>query len=530
MLDILIKDITIIDGTGEPRYQGNIGILEGKIILPSKIVEARMVIEGSGYMIAPGFIDAHSHGDLILGDECAKLCKTSQGVTTEIGGQCGLSAAPISEQYLNLAQAQLSVGALSFPKEMKSWTSYKNYIEYEKSVDKTTNIVNYVGHSTLRIAVMGFDNREPTFDEMEQMKNLLREAMEEGAIGLSTGLIYTPCCYATSEEIVELVKVIKPYNGIYATHMRNESYDVVNAVKEAINIGREAQVPVFISHHKVLGKSNWGLQKQTLQLMEEARKEGISITIDQYPYTCCMTHLSACIPPWYFNEGVECMAEQLKNPVIRQQIKREMLDEKSVYDNYYLNAGGFQGVLVSSAPHMPQVEGKTIQEYADELEQDAFDTFFDILIENQGMASAVYSAMCEEDVFEIAQASHTVIGSDGLTRTLSEKGHPRAYATFPRAICYYHKEAGIMSLEEVIYRMTLLPAERLHLFNKGRIQQGYDADLVIFDYNELKDMATYLQPNTLAEGIEYVIVNGEIVYKKGKLTGVHSGKVIAYNH
>ncbi|MCD4836681.1 D-aminoacylase [Phocea massiliensis] len=529
MLDVLIQNASIVDGTGVPAYQGSVGIREGKLTLDVDNQPARETIDAAGRVLAPGFIDAHSHGDLILGEEFARLCKTSQGITTEIGGQCGLSIAPVNPQRLELLQGQLAVGALSFPKEMDEFTSFQAYCSYADRVPKTANMAMYIGHSTLRIAVMGFDNREPTRDELEQMKALLREAMDHGAMGLSTGLIYTPCCYAKTEEIVELAKVIRPYGGIYASHMRNESYAVVEAVRETIDIGRQAGVPVFISHHKVCGKDNWGLQKETLRLIHEARPEGIMVTSDQYPYACNMTHLNACVPPWHFDQGVQTMAERLKDPATRQKVRAEMEDPASPYDNYYRNAGGWEGVLVSSSPKCPEVEGKTIAQYAKETGRDPFEAFFDILVANQGASSAVYSSMCDEDVFAIAKDENTVVGTDGLTRKPGEKGHPRAYGSFPRAICYYVKENGIFTLEECIHRMTGLPAERLMLPGKGRIAEGYDADLVLFDLERLRDRATYTDPCALTEGLDLVMVAGEPVWKDGKLTGKTPGKLLRHN-
>lgn len=340
MLDLLIKNGTIIDGTGNKSFLGSIGIENGKLRNCDGNEKAKKVIDASGKLITPGFIDAHSHGDLILGNTFAQLCKTSQGVTTEVGGQCGLSMAPIKPENLELIQGLLAVGAIEFPEEMKNWTSFPKYLEYVKRVPKTANIKLLVGHSTLRVAVMAFANRKATKEELEKMKDLLREAMENGAGGLSTGLIYTPSCYADTEEIVELAKVAASYGGIYTSHIRNESYDSEKAVAEVIEIGRQAHIPVEISHNKILGKSNWGLQKKTLKMVEDVRKEGIEITCDQYPFTCNMTHLNACIPPWHFDKGIAAMAEQLKDPAVRAKIRGEMEDPNTPYDNYYLNAGG----------------------------------------------------------------------------------------------------------------------------------------------------------------------------------------------
>lgn len=529
MFDILIKDATIVDGTGANSYVGSVGIKDKKIKLNLEQEEAKQVINANGKILSPGFIDAHSHGDLILGEDFARLCKTSQGVTTEIGGQCGFSMTPIKPENLQLIQGLLSVGALQFPDDMVNWNTFGRYLEYADSVPKTANIKMYIGHSTLRVAVMGFANRKATPEELERMKELLRDAMEHGALGLSTGLIYTPSCYADTEEIVELAKVIQPYGGIYASHMRNESYDSVKSVNEVIEIGRRAGVHVFISHHKICGKGNWGLQKETLEVINNAIKEGIKVTCDQYPYACNMTHLNACIPPWYFDQGIAAMAEQLKKPAMREKIKKEMEDPSTPYDNYYLNAGGWSGVFVSSSPKTPEVEGMFISDYAKKIGKDPFETFFDIMVSNNGESSAVYSSMCDADVFDIALAPNTVVGSDGLTRAPGEKGHPRAYGTFPRAICYYVKENEIMSLEQIIRRMTSMTAERVGLETKGIIKEDYDADLVIFDYDRLHDKANYTNSCLLTEGIEYVIVNGEIVYCDKQFTGATPGKVIRHN-
>ena len=303
MLDVLIKNAKVIDGSGAPAYDGSVGIENGKIVLAQGNEEAKKVIDAKGRYVCPGFIDAHSHGDLILGTEDAHLFKTTQGVTTEIVGQCGLSMTPVSRENLEDIQSLLSMGTTSFPDDMVNWTSYSRWLEWADKQSLTANVKMYVGHSSLRIAAMGMANRPATEEELEKMKMILKEAMEAGAAGFSTGLIYTPSCYAEEKEIIELAKVIAPYNGIYASHMRNESDQVVEAVKETINVGRQAGVRVDISHHKMLGKPNWGKQKETLRLIHEAREEGIQVICDQYPYTCNMTTLNACMPPWYFENG-----------------------------------------------------------------------------------------------------------------------------------------------------------------------------------------------------------------------------------
>ena len=529
MLDVLIKNGVIVDGTGNPGYKGDVGIKNGKIVLANVGDQAEKVIDASGKIVCPGFIDAHSHGDLIIGTEDAHLFKTTQGVTTEIVGQCSLSMAPVAPEHLTDIQNMLSMGTTFFPEDMKNWTSYARWLEYADAVPKTANAKMYIGHSSLRIAVMGMDNRPATQKELDTMKGILREAMESGAAGFSTGLIYTPCCYAKEDEIIELAKVIAPFDGIYASHMRNEADMIVDAVKETINVGRQAGVRVDISHHKMLGKPNWGKQKETLRLIHEARDEGIRVICDQYPYTRNMTTLNACMPPWYFEHGFASMTGKLKDPEFRRKIRAEMEDPKTPYDNYYLNAGGWDGVYVYLAAKTPEAEGRFITEYAESIGKDPWEAFFDMCVANNCETGGVYSAMCDEDVCEIFKDPYCVVGSDGLTRTWKEKGHPRASGTFPHVITYFVKERKIATLEEAVHKMTGLTAEFLLVKNKGLIKEGYDADLVVFDYENLKDTATYSNSNSLTEGIDYVIVGGEIVYHDKAFTGATPGRMIRHN-
>lgn len=529
MYDVLIKNGTIIDGTGEPSYKGNIAIKDGILHLKPDSTEAKEVIDAEGLIVSPGFIDSHSHGDLILGSKDSSLFKTTQGVTTEYTGQCGLSAAPVSEANLKDVKNMLAMGTTFFPDDMNNWGTFARFLEYADQQKMTTNAKMYIGHSTLRISVMGMENRPATAKELDTMKGVLREAMESGAAGFSTGLIYTPSVYATEEEIIELAKVIRPFDGIYASHMRNESNKIVEAVKETINVGRQAGVRVDISHHKMLGRANWGTQKETLKLIHDANDEGIRVFHDQYPYTANMTTLNATMPPWHLSDGFAAMTEKLRNKEFRNQVKAEMENPQTDYDNYYLNAGGWSGVFVSSSSKTPEAEGRFITEYAEIVGKDPWEAFFDICVENNCETGGVYSSMSEEDVFEIIQDPYCIVGSDGLTRSWKEKGHPRASGTFPHAINYFVKENKVLTLEEMIRKMTGLSAEYLVLKNKGLIKEGYDADLVIFDYENLRDTATYSKPNSITEGINYVIVGGQTVYQDQEFTGKTPGKFIRHS-
>lgn len=526
MLDLLIKNARIIDGTGAPAYLGAVGVKDGRIVMAHGTEDAAQVIDAAGRCLVPGFIDSHSHTDLMIGSHDSHIFKTNQGITTEVVGQCGLSVAPIDPKSLKDVQERLTSGTTFFHDDMVNWTTFARYFEYADTLPKTTNIKSYVGHSSLRIAAMGIENRPATARELGKMKGMLREAMQAGAAGLSTGLIYTPSCYATDEEIVELAKVAAEYNGIYASHMRDESNFVVESVKETINVGRLSGARVCISHHKMLGKQNWGRQKETLRLINEANEEGVSVICDQYPYTRNMTSLNACMPPWHFSEGHATVTERLKDKAFRTKMRAEIEDPNTPYDNYFLNAGGFGGIYVYTAENTPNAEGMFISEYAEKYGIDPWDALFDICADSNYSAGAVYSSMCDEDVCEIIKSPYAIVGTDGFTRTLTEKGHPRTTATFPRAINYFVKEKKILTLEEMIRKMTGLSADYLRIPNKGIIKDGYDADLVLFDYNSLQDTATYDDSNSITEGIDYVIVGGEIVYHDKKLTGNYPGKML----
>lgn len=530
MYDLLIQDATIIDGIGAPRFNGSVACKNGKLSVLSSAaaVEAQQTIDGAGLMVCPGFIDSHSHGDVPLGREFASLSKISQGITTHIAGQCGFSMAPVDPARLDLTAQGLAIFTDTLPENMDSFTTFSGYLKYAQGLKLAENVKFLVGHVMLRIAAMGFDNRKPTPAELEHMKSMLREAMENGAMGFSTGLIYIPSAFSDIDEIVELAKVVKEYGGIYTTHMRNESNDVLKSITESIEVARRSGVKLQISHLKVCGIDNWGLSEKMLKLIDDANREGLQVTADQYPYTASMTHLNVCIPPRYFTRGIGGMVEYLKDPAMRETIRHE-IETGDDFENQVRNCNGFDGVFVSRAAATPQVEGLTIGEFARQNGKDPYDVLFDTLIANNGVATAIYSSMGEEDVFRIIQNEHVVVGTDGIVKSAEERAHPRAYGSFPRAIRYFVKEKGILSLEQMISKMTSRSAEAAMIANKGAIKDGFDADLVVFNFDTLHDTANFLNSNLLADGIEYVIVGGEIVYHDRKLTGAKPGRVLLHN-
>lgn len=528
MYDILLRNATIIDGTGAARTSGSVASKNGKLaVLPADFNgDAKRVIDCSGLFVSPGFIDPHSHGDLSLGSSYASLSKISQGITTHVTGNCGHTGFPVNPSNLHLLKEVLAALSSELPEEMVSFTTYENYLSYVKKLAFPENVKILAGHIAIRIAVMGFEDRKPTPAELEKMKSMLREALEHGAGGFSSGLIYIPGTYADTEELVELAKVTAEYGGLYMTHIRNEGNDVCKAVDEAIETARRSGVKLVISHFKVTGKANWGRSAETLKKVDQANAEGLDVSCDQYPYTAGMSHLYICIPPKYFTRGVSAMIEYLKAPESRAQIKREIMETGNAFESWVVNCGGFDGILVTQAPKTPEVQGRRIGEYAAEIGKDPADVLFDILIANNGIASAIYFSMSDEDLCKIIQNPHVVVGTDGIQKPKGERTHPRTFGTFPHAIDYFVKEKHILTLEEMICKMTSKTAEATLIKNKGIIRDGYDSDLVVFNYEMIKGTADYLESNLLADGIEYVIVGGEVVYQDKKLTGANPGKVL----
>lgn len=525
MYDILIQNASVIDGTGRPAYKADVAVRDGKIVLNPALDSAAEVIDAAGLVVCPGFIDSHSHGDSILGTVAGRLCKTNQGITTELTGQCGMTTYPVSTDPEKRNMQLLALGVKETPEDFDTFTDLAHYLQWAEKQPLTCNFKIYMGHTALRIAAMGFDARKPTEAELEHMKSMLREAMEHGAMGLTSGLIYSPSCYAEEEELVELCKIVAEYDGIYATHMRNEASDVLEAVQEAITVAERAGCRLDISHHKICGRDNWGLSVQTLQLIHEAISRGVRITLDVYPYTASCTHLNVCLPAAFFSHGPEKMGRLLADPAVRAELKAEMM----ALDGRYRHCGGWSGILVTSAPKNPEAMGLTIEEYAGKLGKDPFDTFFDLVQQNGHAAQAIYFSMSEEDLQRIMADENAVVGTDGLVKDLDTPTHPRGFASFPKAIRYFVREKKLFTLEEMIRKMTSLPAERFGIRNKGAILDGYDADLLLIDPDRVADRADYTNGMALCDGIERVIVAGVTVYRDQQLTGAAPGRFIPHS-
>ena len=530
MYDIIIKNGKIVDGTGNPWFCGDIGIKDGKILKVGRLnsADSERLIDAKNCIISPGFIDMHSHSDLAPFINPYMESKVRQGVTTEVVGNCGFSAAPLND-FLR-EELQKTSPMLREANVKLDWTSMAEYMESVEKNGVSLNIAPLVGHGTIRAFVLGYEKRKPTETELEEMKQVLAQAMKDGAFGMSTGLIYPPSCYADTEEIIELCKVVASYGGFYASHIRGEEHQLLTSVREAIEIGEKAKFSVEISHHKASGKANWGKVKESLKIMEEARNRGIDVTCDVYPYTAGSFGLDSLLPPHAHEEGVEKLIEKLKNPEFRQKLKDEM---KKGTDNWRSAAEvlGWDNIMIAYCKGHPEYEGKTISEIVKEKNIDPFDFVFNLIIEETASVSVVLFSMSEEDMKTVLKSSFSMVGSDSSARATygilsAGKPHPRAYGTFPRVLGRYVREEKILTFQEAIRKMTSFPAQKLGLKDRGLIREGMWADIAIFNPEKIIDKATFTNPHQYPEGIEYVIVNGKIVIEKGKHTKEKPGKIL----
>jgi len=520
-VDLVIKNVEIIDGTGCQPSFGTVAVYNGKICPDGGRWESDQVIDGTGLTLTPGFIDVHSHGDFVAGHDYGRLCKVSQGITTEIAGQCGSSCFPVTPESRDLLYANANIVGAEIEKNLDTFTNLDGYKAYLEKSKLSANMMLFMGHSALRLAVMGTSDAKPNAEQMTKMKALLEDAMKQGCAGLSTGLFYPPSAYADVEEISALCEVVAKYGGMHTTHIRNEGSQVLKSLEEVLEVSRRTGVKLNVSHHKVCGQKNWGMSKDTLALLDTARAEGITVTMDVYPYLASMTKLAACIPTEYFVKGTAWLQEELKKPELRAEIKEKM---ENYEDGRYRQCGGFTGVMIGVCPSRPEADGKFISDFAKEIGEDSFEVFFDMLVQDGGKCNAIYFTMCEEDLERIVKDPHTMIGTDGLVASLEGKTHPRGWASFPRAIRLFVKEKNLMPLETMIYKITGLAAKTYGLKKKGRIADGYDADLVLFNKEEIGDAADFVHSNRLCTGIKTVIVGGKIVYTDGILTEEAPGK------
>jgi N-acyl-D-amino-acid deacylase len=536
MLQLIIKDGNVIDGTGKPAFRASVGIRDGKVTAVGDLngVEAEKSIAAGGLVVAPGFIDIHSHSDFAIMINPRAESKIHQGITTEVTGNCGLTAAPLSEAHRQEALDKIlpTSGISGLDSLAWDWTSFGDYLDHLRQRPLGINLAPLVGHATLRIAVMGAAGRPPAEDEMAAMERLLERCLCEGAFGMSTGLEYRPGAYSTTEELVRLGRVLARHDALYATHIRGEAQNLFEAVAEAVHIGKESGCRVEISHLKAGGLGNWGKAPQLLAYLDAARERGIEVAWDQYPYTAWGSGLIDYLPHWVAADGREKLAERLHDETTRQVIREEI--ERDVQSGQHpLCIAPWDTVriaLVESLDNEP-LEGKSVAEIAAEQGRDPCDVAFDLLADEKGAVKTLVFRISEDDVRTIMQHPLTVIATDGRAVTPygilgRGKTHPRYYGTFPRVLGRYVREEHLLSLESAIHRMTLMPAERMGLWDRGRITPGTVADLVIFDPAIIRDEATFQYPHRYPTGITSVIVGGQVVIHEGQHTGKLCGHIL----
>lgn len=532
--DLLIKNGRLIDGTGNPYYHSDIGIKGDRIIQIGRNIDpasAKGLIDAKHMIVSPGFIDAHAHDDLYVAVKPTADEKILQGVTCVINGNCGGSAGPImNECNLDMKSsfhAMFGGGLLS--SEFLNYNTFGEYLEKLEQQKPGINIASLVGHGTIRMNVMEMNNSSPDNKQLEKMKVLIRQAMKDGAFGLSSGLAYAPGSYADTAELIALCEVVSEQGGIYTTHMRNESYNVIDAISESIQIGEQAKVRVQISHHKAMGKDNWGKTTKTIELIEKAREKGIEITCDQYPYTAANTYLSAVLPPQYLSKGYDILSKKLSQTDFRENIRSIIENDKGCgWENFIRNAG-FENLYISSSPNHPEYVSRSLAEIAEEMSISGYDLVFDLIREEKNETFIIMFVMNENDMKQVMQSPFTMIGSDGIYGFGKGKSHPRMTGTFPRILGKYVREEKSLTMEDAIRKMTSLTAQTFNIKGKGLLKAGYDADIVVFDPAKIMDRSTFEEPDNPPEGIQYVLVNGCIAVKQGQVTGATTGKVLRHS-
>lgn len=518
VFDLLIKNAKVIDGTGNPWFYGDIGVTDGKIAAVGKLegAEGTQIYDVKGRYVSPGFIDIHTHSDRMLEAYPCSESRILQGVTTEIGGNCGMSPFPVAEKYREDLKNYVG-GEVSY-----TWEDARGFLDHMESLKTSTNFGALTGHGSLRLAVMGYSTEKATADQLEAMRRLAAESIKGGSLGITSGLIYPPGSYSDREEMVYVLKALREYGGFYATHMRNEGKNLVQSVREALAVAEEAGVRLQISHHKCIHEPLHKIAvHETTRLIEEARERGVDVCCDQYPYNASATVLSVNIPNWGFEGGLDKLIERLHDPETRQKLKQEM-------DDYHKGRWHTIHVSFMESEKNRWMGGKPITEIAEALGKSEADVVFDLVEEERNCVNEIHFAMCDEDIELIMKKPYVMPGSDGEAYGLDFKGfvHPRNFGTFPRVLAHYSRDLGLFPLETAVQKMTSLPASRIGLMDRGTIKCGMWADLVVFDISELESTPTYENPKQPCKGIHQVFVNGVLTACDGKHTGARAGKVL----
>jgi dihydroorotase/N-acyl-D-amino-acid deacylase len=526
--DLVITNGHIIDGSGSPWYSGDIGIRSGKIAAIGNLsADARTsTIDAQGKVVAPGFIDMLGQSEMTILVDPRLLSKIYQGITTEITGEGG-SAAPLNDAIIRADHSGYEHYHIT-----PDWRTFRQYFARLEKQGMGINLASYVGATQVRRMVLGDDDKQPSPEQLVQMKTLVRDAMKDGAVGVSTSLEYAPAPYAKTDELIALASEASKFGGVYATHMRSESDAVLESIDEALRIGRDARIPVEIWHLKVAGKNNWGRMPEVVAKINAARNAGMDVSANTYAYTAWFNDFSAFIPSWAHDGGTAKMVERLKDPGMRVRIRKDMLTPSKDWDNEWQEIPGPEAIMIGIVqnPRLVPLQGKRLSDIAKLRNKDPLDALFDFLMEDPNAGVAVFG-MSQPDVTLALQQPWVSIDNDSSGASPEgilgqEHPHPRAYGTFPRILSKYVREEKALTLEDAIRKFSALAAQRMRLTDRGVLKSGMWADIVIFDPSRVHDRATFENPNQLSEGMEYVLVNGVPVVDQGKMTGKLPGKVL----
>lgn len=532
MADFVLQNGTIYDGSGTAPYQGDIAIQGDQIVALGApgTLDGTTKIDVSGLAVAPGFINMLSWSVESLIYDGKSQSEIRQGVTLEVMGE-GTSMGPLSEEMRADATRGI-LGNRDIEYEIE-WTTLGEYLEYLEKRGVSTNVASFVGSSTLRVHEVGYDDRPATPDELERMAELVRQAMREGAMGMSAALIYPPASYASTEELIALAKAVSEYDGMYITHLRSEGWFFVQAVEEMLRIAREANVWSEIYHLKAAGRANWSKMDEVIALVEKARADGLHITADMYMYPAGGTGLNACIPPWAHSGGDEAMLERLRDPETRAKIIKDMTTHSDDWENMWLEAEGPDKILLAgfNKDELKPLTGKTLAEVAAMRGTEPIDTLIDLLLEDDGRIFTMYFTMSEDNIRKQVQLPWVSFDSDAESMApegafLKSNPHPRAYGNFARVLGHYVRDEGLVTLEDAIHRLTTLPATNLKIKQRGALKPTYFADVVVFDPATIADRATFADPHQYSVGMKHVFVNGQQVLKDGEHTGAKPGRVV----
>lgn len=523
-MKLIIKNGVIIDGTGAAGVHGDVLISDG-VITDVGYGYARgfdgEVIDAGGKIVCPGFIDTHSHSDLRLIDEPDVLPKISQGITTEILGQDGVSVAPLTKDQLDSWPKNVA-GLLGTVKDKWSWTTVRGYAEAIQKKGSSTNLAYLVPHGNIRITVLGMADRAATGEELKKMQEILAEALDGGCCGMSTGLIYPPCTYASEEELTALCSVLAQKDKPLVIHQRSEADTILESMDELVRLAKTTGVKVHISHFKLCGKKNWKYGEDLFAILDKAKKDGLSFSFDQYPYIAGSTMLAVILPPWVQGGGIDRMFARLKDKTEREKIKKQIFEGIDGWDNF-VDFAGLDGIYITDAGSDKEAVGLNLVQLGERSGKEPLDATFDLLIDQQNQVGIIDFYGSEDNLTAIMRDSRGNFCTDGL---LGGTPHPRVYGTFPRVLGRYVREKHILTLEQAVHKATMVPAERFKIGKRGRLAPGYRADIVIFDEDTVGDTATFENPRQLSRGIDTVIVNGEISYRGGDTDVRLNGQVL----